>query len=163
MSKFSLIERIEKDIGAGVTENLRKNEWSTIKRNIEDVIKNSFTEDEYNNGIDYRGKIYSSMEGDKVDFKTPRDWKIFIQENDFEYISVLFAGVRDNEVFLSMIGVKNEFKGQGNGTKLIKTVIKYFEDKTFSLTCEEKLIPFYQKFGFTVKNRGPKFATLTKK
>lgn len=163
MSKISLIERIEKDIGAGVTENLKKNEWNIIKRNIEDVIKNSFTKEEYNNGIDYRRKIYSSMEGDKVDFKTPRDWKIFIQENEEEYISVLFAGVKDNEVFLSMIGVKNEYKGQKYGTKLIKTIMEYFKDKTFSLTCEENLIPFYQKFGFTVRNRGPKFATLTKK
>lgn len=51
---------------------------------------------------------------------------------------------------LDYIAIKKEFRGNGMGSLVMKMILDVYGNKPITLECEDKLIPFYEKFGFKV-------------
>ena len=70
-----------------------------------------------------------------------------------------------NGIFLSDLYIKNEYKGQGYGTKIMNELIKFADIYNMAIslipvsenTSSEKLIEFYKKFGFIENEGNPLF------
>ena len=70
-----------------------------------------------------------------------------------------------NGIFLSDLYIKNEYKGQGYGTKIMNELIKFADIYSMAIslipvsenTSSEKLIEFYKKFGFIENEGNPLF------
>lgn len=70
-----------------------------------------------------------------------------------------------NGIFLSDLYIKNEYKGQGYGTKIMNELIKFADIYNMSISLipvsenasSEKLIEFYKKFGFIENEGNPLF------
>lgn len=70
-----------------------------------------------------------------------------------------------NGIFLSDLYIKNQYKGQGYGTKIMNELIKFADIYNMAIslipvsenTSSEKLIEFYKKFGFIENEGNPLF------
>jgi GNAT superfamily N-acetyltransferase len=89
-------------------------------------------------------------------------YTIYLEQLHFYY------DILSNSIFLSDIYMKPQFKGKGWGTKIIKELVKFADDKklpnqlipaTDSLkqSSINRLIRFYKKFGFIENKGNPQF------
>ncbi len=104
--------------------NLYKNEWWTNTRSKEEVIK--------------------------MLQNTTFVFGIVNKDNEL----IAFSRVMSDKVYKAFIFdviVRQDYRGQGLGEKLIQMVLNHAElknVKSFELYCKDEMVPFYEKFGF---------------
>lgn len=98
--------------------------------------------------------IYSSFSSIKILTETTKDELNSIKDADNKIMDIKKSlNLPLNTAELYVIGVANEFQGQGRASKLLQAVIDYYESigkGILIMTNTESNTSFYQKIGFKV-------------
>lgn len=123
---------------------------------IECLLRKVFPDDPQ--ACEYRGKIYTSVLGGKVEFGRVKDQKWLICAED-SLRAVVFVSFRNggSSAYICFLASDPAFKGRGLGGSLLGDVIKHVSCERhvtdISLSCYDHLLPFYEKMGFKKVNR----------
>lgn len=78
------------------------------------------------------------------------DCKCAVITENGEIISGGFVSRCGDFSVITDVFTKSEYRKKGNGTALVKKLLKLFEVKKTYLLCEEKNLKFYEKIGFEI-------------
>lgn len=80
-----------------------------------------------------------------------REKRIFVAEEKKKIIGYLSSEIRNKKIILDGIYVRRDFRNKNVANMLIKKFLSDLEKSKYKevrLNCPEKLIKFYEKFGF---------------
>jgi len=103
-------------------------------------------------------RIYSENFPDDISIKKvhqifkEKDYKfLYLQQNKKILGGLVLTQIDDDLIYIEYLFVDKEYQSKGVGKKLLNKLLDDYSDFRISLHCENFLIKYYEKFGFTQK------------
>lgn len=106
---------------------------------------------------------YSCFDLDKLDetiklYQTDPELELHGYESEGEIIGIIgFRKNKDNELAITHLAVKPEFRGAGFGRGQILEVIALMNPAALIAETDEEAVDFYRAIGFEIESLGEKF------
>lgn len=109
-------------------------------------------------------EVYDDADSDKfVRRRWPGTDVLYVMTDRREFVGCVGVDRRNFFPFISHVYVKPDKRNLGYGRKLVRIAERYSKEHGFTqskLWCEEKLLPFYEKQGYTVEDKTERDGTV---